>query len=44
MVWLIESDLPELGTWLGMTLTTVQAVFELVADTPNEAAYALESL
>jgi hypothetical protein len=37
MVWLTELDVPELGTWLGDTLTIVHAPFELVAEIPNEA-------
>jgi hypothetical protein len=39
IVWLIESDVPLLGTGLGRTLTTVQAPFELAADIVNEDAY-----
>jgi hypothetical protein len=38
IVWLIESDVPELGTVLGTTLTTVQALFELKAETAKLAA------
>lgn len=39
IVWLIESDVPLLGTGLGRTLTTVQAPFELDADIVKEDAY-----
>jgi len=44
MSWLIESDVPELGTGLGNTLTIVHAPFELAADNVNDAANAEESL
>jgi len=44
MVWLIELDVPEVGTGLGRTLTTVQAPFVLVAESVNEAAYWADSL
>jgi len=37
IVWLIEPDVPELGTGLGRTLTTVQAPLELAAESVKEA-------
>jgi hypothetical protein len=44
MVWLIESDVPDPGTGLGRTLTTVQAPLELEAESVNEVAYVGVSL
>jgi hypothetical protein len=38
MIWLIESDFPEPGTGLGRTLTTVQALLLLEAESVNEVA------